>query len=126
VIEATPATLTTHPSRVDYNGRRFRPAPDASGPIETDPAIGHYHQDGDMVWAEFSGAHVRTGRLVGTCAPDGTIEAAYCFVTTAGETVSGSCRSTPDVLANGRVRLTEDWRRHDGSSGVSVLEELAE
>jgi hypothetical protein len=32
--------------------------------------------------------------------------------------------STPDRLTDGRVRLTEHWRRLDGSSGVSQIEEI--
>jgi hypothetical protein len=69
---------------------------------------------------------VRIGRLVGTCRPDGIIDATYCLVTTAGETMAGACVSTPSVLADGRVQLTEHWRRVDGSSGVSRIEEVPE
>ena len=105
-------------ARVDYGGRRFRPADKPGG------ALGEYFQRGDLVWAEFSGAGVVAGRLVGTCRPDGVIEAAYCLVGSSGETVAGTCVSTPTVLPDGRVRLTERWRRMDGSSGVSVIEEI--
>lgn len=113
-------------ARIDYGGRRFRPAVSEPGPAGAEPPIGHYHQAGDLVWAEFSGAAVLAGRLVGTCRPDGTIDAAYCLVTKAGETIAGACVSVPAVLADGRVRLTEHWRRLDGSSGISCIEEVAE
>ena len=106
---------------VDYDGRRFRPL----GADEGTSALGVYHQDGDLVWAEFSGATVRIGRLVGTCRPDGVIDGAYCFVTADGETVAGTCVSTPTVLDDGRVRLAERWQRLDGSSGVSQIEQVA-
>ena len=107
---------------VDYDGRRFRPPGGEPGTS----TLGAYHQDGDLVWAEFSGPAVRAGRLVGSCRPDGVIDAAYCFVTAAGETVAGACVSTPTVLADGRVRLAEHWRRLDGSTGVSEIEEVTE
>ncbi|MFL6136546.1 MAG: hypothetical protein ACJ74O_01945 [Frankiaceae bacterium] len=107
---------------IDYDGRRFRPL----GAERGTSTLGAYHQDGDLVWADFSGPAVRAGRLVGTCRPDGVIDAAYCFVTADGETVAGACISTPTVLADGRVRLAERWRRLDGSSGVSQIEEVAE
>lgn len=103
-----------------YDGRRFRPAESADG------SVGIYHQRGDLVWAEFSGPSVRSGRLVGTCRPDGTIDAAYCMVTATGEVIAGACVSTPERLPDGRVRLTEQWRRLDGSSGVSHVEEFWE
>jgi len=109
------------PVAVDYDGRRFR---SADHPAGADAPVGHYHQDGDLVWAEFSGAAVRAGRLVGACRPDGAIDAAYCMVTAGGETIAGACVSTPTVLADGRVRLAEHWRRLDGSSGVSHIEEV--
>ncbi len=105
---------------VDYTGRRFAPA----GSGGQARAVGHYHQDGDLVWAEFFGPAVRAGWLVGTRRPDGVIDAAYCFVTAEGATVAGTCASTPKLLADGRVRLTERWRRMDGTTGVSVIEEI--
>jgi hypothetical protein len=106
---------------LDYGGPRFCAAggrPGDGGPVGT------YHQDGDLVWAEFSGGAVRAGRLVGTCRPDGTIDATYCYLTSAGEAVAGALVSTPELSADGRVRLTEHWRRLDGSSGVSQIEEI--
>ncbi|GAA3452836.1 hypothetical protein [Dactylosporangium matsuzakiense] len=93
-------------------------------PAEPNGARGHYHQDGSLVWAEFAGGPVRTGRLVGTCAADGVINAAYCQVMADGAVVAGTCVSTPDRLADGRLRLTERWRRDDGSVGVSRIEEV--
>lgn len=123
-----PPTAPAGPTRIDYDGRRFHHPVDAQlgGGTAAEKPVGHYHQDGDLVWAEFSGGAVRLGRLVGGCRPDGVIDAAYCMLTTGGETVAGACVSTPTVLPDGRVRLTERWRRLDGSSGVSHIEETAE
>ncbi|MDP9221693.1 MAG: hypothetical protein M3P23_14315 [Actinomycetota bacterium] len=106
-----------------YEGRTFQPAGDPS--VDGSPPTGHYHQDGDVIWAEFSGGQVRAGRLVGTARADGSIDAAYCFVTTDGDAVAGGCLSMPTVLPDGRIRLIEHWRRLDGSSGVSQVEEVA-
>jgi hypothetical protein len=108
--------------RLDYTGRRFRPRGSGGGPT----SVGHYHQDSDLVWAEFSGPTVPVGRLVGNCDAAGVITAAYCMVTTAGETIAGTVRTTPTVLDDGRIELTEHWRRMDGSTGVSHLEEIVE
>lgn len=46
------------------------------------------------------------------------------MVTSDGEAIAGCCESTPTLLADGRVRLTEHWRRLDGSTGISVIEEI--
>jgi len=115
-------------SRIDYDDRRFQPVEPDEQPPEMpsgDLPVAHYHQYGDIVSAEFSGGAVQIGRLVGTVRPDDTIDASYCFVTVSGQTVAGACVSTPTVLADGRVRLAEDWRRIDGSSGISFIEEVA-
>jgi len=102
-----------------YDGLLFGPAEPVPGSV-----IGHYHQHDDLVWAEFGGDRVRTGRLVGVRDPVGVIEAAYCQIMADGEVVAGRCVSTPTTLPDGRVRLTEQWHRADGSTGVSHIEEL--
>jgi hypothetical protein len=109
---------------VGYDGRVFRPTGGAGGPVGRGGATGRYFQRGDLVWAEFSGGPVRSGRLVGRCRPDGTIDAAYAQVMADGEVVAGSCVSTPTALPDGRLRLTERWRRIGGQSGVSEIEEV--
>jgi hypothetical protein len=114
------------PLGINYSGRRFRPVGDQPGPDGAATSVGQYQQDGNLVWAEFSGSAVRAGRLVGTCRPDGTIDAVYCMVTATGETIAGGCVSTPTLLGDGRVRLTEQWQRLDGSAGVSQIEEITE
>lgn len=111
---------------IDYQGRRFRPIDSHEFPVGRPVPTGEYHQDGDLVWAEFAGSTIRAGRLVGRSRPDGTIDAAYCWVTIGGDTMAGTCVSSPTVLADGRIRLTERWRRADGSVGVSYVEEVNE
>jgi hypothetical protein len=108
-----------------YDNKRFRSraAETATG---GEGPIGHYHQVGDLVWAEFAGGMVRRGSLVGTCASDGVLTLAYCQVLTTGEVISGECRSFPERLADGRIRLREEWRRYGPAAdiGVSYIEEL--
>ena len=56
---------------INYEGRKFQSYqadPDGQAPVAT------YRQDGDLVWADFAGGEVRRGSLVGTCAPDGTLD----------------------------------------------------
>lgn len=112
--------------RVNLDGREFRTV--RAGEQEPGPngATGHYHQAGDLVWAEFSGAHLRTGRLVGTYRADGVIEAAYCQVMMDGTVMAGRCLSTPIVLDDGRVRVEEQWNRIDGSTGISHIQEAVD
>jgi len=101
-----------------YDGRAF-------APVDGGAARGHYRQVGDVVWATFSGGPVTAGRLVGRADSDGVIAAAYCQLLETGEAVAGRCMSTPTLLPDGRIRLTEQWERIDGTTGVSVIEEIA-
>jgi hypothetical protein len=100
----------------------FRPVTDSALPTP----VAHYHQAGDLLWGEFSGGDVRRGSLAGTCDVDGVLRFAYCMVQADGEYVTGYCRSVPELLADGRIRLTEYWERFGAgaSTGVSALEEL--
>jgi hypothetical protein len=111
-----------------YDGKVFVSA----GAAETAAAdgtvpAGHYHQSGDLVWAEFSGGKVRHGSLAGVSDHDGVLRFAYCQVLADGTVVSGDCVSRPQRLPDGRIRLHEEWTRHSprGESGASVVDEVA-
>lgn len=117
-------------TRISYDGRVFHPVNPAqpvplprSARDDDGITTGYYHQDGEIVWAEFRGPKVRVGRLVGVVGPDGVIDAAYSQVMADGTAVAGRCLSSPSVLPDGRIRLTERWERIDGSSGTSYIEE---
>jgi hypothetical protein len=108
-------------SDINYDGRRFRPAES-----DAQNRVAYYWQDGDLLWGHFVGGKARRGTLTGTCASDGSLHFAYCMVLDDGAVVSGTCRSTPQVLADGRIRLHEAWERYGNhaSHGESVLEEI--
>lgn len=108
-------------SEVNYDGRVFHPI--GAVPVDGEITTGVYHQDGDLVWAEIKGPSVRVGRLVGSVAADGAINAAYSQVMADGEVIAGRVVSRPTVLPDGRVHLSESWQRIDGSSGASCIEE---
>lgn len=110
---------------INYDGRMFRSAAAETAGAGGAGPVGHYHQDGRVVWAEFAGGKVVSGSLVGSCRSDGVLDLAYCQLLTTGEVIAGRCTSVPTVLADGRVRLTEHWQRFGpgGGTGVSVIEE---
>lgn len=108
---------------IDYDGRRFTTG---GVPSTEKHPVALYRQDGNLLWGEFSGGHARRGTLTGLCAPDGTLDFAYTMVLDNGAVVSGHCRSTPELLPDGRVLLHETWERYGAhaDSGVSLLEEI--
>lgn len=86
----------------------------------------YYRQKGDLVWAEYSGGAIRFGTLIAKVTENDCLEMRYQHLNKSGELMTGECFSTPEILADGRIRLFEKWRWTSGdfSSGGSIIEEL--
>jgi hypothetical protein len=113
---------------VSYEGRRFRSVENsASGEVGPETVFA-YRQSGDVVSATYEGGGVRSGVLIATADGGGNLDARYAHVNEAGDLMTGECRTTPEVLPDGRLRLHEEWRwtSGDGSSGRSVVEEIGD
>jgi len=113
---------------IDYDGRRFRSVENSdTGEVGPETVFG-YRQDGDVVSATYEGGDVRFGTLIATADGEGNLDARYGHVNASGEIMTGECRSMPEVLPDGRIRLHEEWRWTSGdrSSGRSVVEEIGE
>jgi hypothetical protein len=113
---------------VSYGGRRFRSVENsASGEVGPETVFA-YRQDGDVVSATYEGGGVRSGVLIATADGGGNLEARYAHVNASGGLMTGECRTTPEVLPDGRLRLHEEWRWTSGdeSSGRSVVEEIGD
>jgi hypothetical protein len=113
---------------VDYEGRRFRSVENSATGEVGPETVFDYSQDGGVVSATYEGGGVRSGVLIATADADGNLDARYAHVNASGGLMTGECRSTPEVLSDGRIRLHEEWRwtSGDGSSGRSVVEEIGE
>lgn len=117
-------TPPTSPDTVDLDGRTFVGVSNAAdGDVGSDTVF-DYHQEDDLVWAEYAGGSVRRGFLVGTRAGDG-LSFRYSHLDRAGETAGGACTSRIEVLGDGRVRLHETWAWESrAGTGRSVVEEV--
>ena len=111
---------------ISYDGRIFKPISNSSTGEVGDETLFHYHQNGDNVWAEYSGGQIRFGTLIAKVLDDGSLDMRYQHVNTNGELMTGICVSTPEPLPDGRLRLHEKWQWTSGdlSSGESVIEEI--
>ena len=76
--------------------------------------------------AAYSGGKIIKGQLIGLVDQDGHIDMRYHQVNIFGELMTGVCKSTPEIMPNGKIRLHENWEWTSGdkSSGNSVIEEL--
>ena len=115
-------------SSINYEGRRFRSVENSETGEVGPETVFDYSQDGDVVGATYEGGAVQKGNLVATVDPEGKLDVRYGHVNASGELMTGECRSTPEVLPDGRIRLHEEWRWTSGdrSSGRSVVEEIGE
>lgn len=113
---------------ISYDGRRFHSVENsASGEVGPETVFA-YRQDGEVVSATYEGGGVRSGVLIATADGEGNLDARYGHVNASGKLMTGECRTTPEVLPDGRLRLHEEWRwtSGDGSSGRSLVEEIGE
>lgn len=67
-----------------------------------------YHQDGSIIWAEYSGGEVLRGYLVGT-RKDDVLDFRYSHLNAQMQTANGVCSSVISILPDGRVALHEEW-----------------
>jgi len=112
--------------KIDYDGRTFKPVSNSdTGEVGAETFF-HYHQRGEVVWAEYSGGAIRFGTLIAKIEADGSLDMRYQHINGNGELMTGVCRSTPELLPDGRLRLHEKWQWTSGdrSSGESVIEEI--
>ena len=111
---------------INYDGKIFRSSRNsASGEIDADTMF-HYHQSGRIVWAEYRGGRIARGHLIAVCDSEGVLDMRYHHVNTGGELMTGTCKSTPEVLDDGRIRLHETWQWTSGGEdqGNSIIEEF--
>ncbi|MEJ7625081.1 MAG: hypothetical protein WKF34_13895 [Pyrinomonadaceae bacterium] len=111
---------------IDYDGRCFRTVQNSrSGEVDS-ATIFRYRQRGPVVWAEYSGGQIVRGSLIATMRPDGVLDMRYHHLNARGVLMTGICRSTPELLADGRIRLKEEWQWTCGErgTGCSVMEEF--
>jgi lipid-A-disaccharide synthase-like uncharacterized protein len=86
----------------------------------------HYHQQGNVVWAEYSGEKILRGQLLGQADDDGSLSLAYQHLAGERSPRTGICKSTPERLPDGRLRFHEEWQTTSGdrSRGRSTIEEV--
>jgi len=119
------------PDALSYDGRRFRSVRNDAAGVPGDvgsETVFEYRQDGAVVWATYGGGDVARGTLVATVDPAGVLDMRYAHVSVGGDLRTGLCRSVPEALPDGRIRLHETWRWTGGADGggTSIIEEIAE
>lgn len=110
---------------INYDNKIFNPVSNSeNGEVDLNMQF-KYKQSGNIVTCSYAGGRIRSGQLIALVADDGCLDMRYHQVNIQGEIMTGICRSTPEILYNGKIRLHEKWKWTSGdfSEGESVLEE---
>jgi hypothetical protein len=112
--------LVVMPSTLFLDGMRFAMVSSTASEVDSDaPTTFDYHQDGRLIWGEYTGDTVTEGRFVGEIAgAEVRVSFAHALVSD-GSVVRGDAVSRAEQEDDGRIRLIEDFAV-DGIDHVSV------
>lgn len=112
-------------NKFDYDGKVFSSIANSETGEVSGETVFYYRQKDKLVWAHYEGGAVIFGSLVAKSDEDGNLDVRYQHLNAQGELMTGECRSTPEILPDGRIRLYEKWKWTSGdfSEGESVIEE---
>lgn len=112
--------------KINYNDRKFRVITNSVNGELSNEMTFHYKQTENILSCSYSGEKIIKGHLIGVVDEHGLIDIKYHQINSNGELMTGTCKSTPEQLKNGKIRLHEEWKWTSGdkSDGNSVLEEL--
>jgi hypothetical protein len=110
----------------NYHNKKFSAVSNTPNGETSAQTIFHYLQEGNIVSAHYAGGSVVAGHLIGVVDDNGVIDMRYHQVNVRGELMTGVCRSVPELMNNGKIRLHETWQWTSGdeSKGESIVEEL--
>jgi hypothetical protein len=111
---------------MNYNNKTFRPIVNSDNGETTEETIFEYKQNGNVLTSDYKGGHILKGHLIGLVDENGNIEMRYHQVNNKGQLMTGICHSRPEMTAEGRIRLHENWQWTSGdkTSGKTILEEI--
>lgn len=111
---------------MNYNDKKFRPISNTENGETSNETLFHYKQIGNILTSEYSGGKIKYGHLIGLVDNEGNIEMRYHQVNDKDELMTGVCKSKPEILENGKIRLHEswEWTSGDKSKGQSIIEEI--
>lgn len=110
---------------IDYNNKIFRPVVNTDNGETSNETVFVYKQTGNVLTSEYSGGKIIKGHLIGLVDENGNINMCYHQVNNKNELMTGICKSRPEILENGKIRLHEkwEWTSGDKSKGNSIIEE---
>lgn len=111
---------------MNYNNKIFRPISNTENGETSNETVFKYKQVDNVLTSEYFGGKIKYGHLLGLVDLYGNIEMRYHQINNKGELMTGICKSEPEILENGKIRLHEswEWTSGDKSKGESVIDEI--
>jgi len=110
---------------INYDNKVFNPISNSeNGEVDLSMQF-VYKQSGNIVTSSYFGGRIQAGHLIALVDDHGCLDMRYHQVNAQGEIMTGICKSVPEVLPSGKIRLYEkwEWTSGDFSKGESILEE---
>ena len=109
----------------NLNNRKFTALFNSAHGQVNQETIFHYFQEGELIWAKYSGGEILIGTLSGRFTTENTLSFRYGHWDDGNIFRSGICTSTLSRLEDGRIRIFEEWVWDDESQkGESTLVEI--
>ncbi|RIA10616.1 hypothetical protein OE09_2488 [Flavobacteriaceae bacterium MAR_2010_72] len=110
----------------NYNDKIFKVLKTTINGETTEDTIFNYKQTGNILTSKYSGGNILEGHLIGLVSSNGEIDIRYHQINLKGDLMTGVCKSIPEVLKSGKIRLHEQWQWTSGdkSKGNSIIEEI--
>jgi GNAT superfamily N-acetyltransferase len=113
-------------TEINYDGRRFIPKMNSENGEVSEQTVFTYHQNGSLLWAEYSGGDILKGSLIGSVLGNGELDFVYHHMNRDMQIKTGRRHSVPTVLENGKMEISEHWKWTSGdySKGESLMIEV--
>lgn len=104
--------------KYNIDGKIFQSIENTDNGEVSSETLFHYHQDDNIISADYSGGTIVTGHLLGKMSEDGTLEFTYHHINFEGSLMLGKCTSIPTLLPDGRLKYSEKWQWLSGDKSV--------
>ena len=111
---------------LNLNNKQFKALHNSDNGEVSSETIFHYHQEGETIWAEYSGGAILKGHLLGKMNANQSLEFVYHHINLEGQVLTGKCFTIISNADDKKLVLKETWQWTCGdfSKGTSLLKEI--
>ena len=123
VYEIMEKPLSKKSTSINYDGRFFVSKFNTENGEVDNNTVFSYHQNGDILSADYSGGEIINGFIIGTVSENGELDFYYQHININREIKIGKCHSVPHITDRGKIELYEEWQwlNGDKTKGSSIL-----